>query len=259
MRIAFWLAMLCVAVLFCCASTCRGQAKQQNSAQALELRSAAAPAWTDESIEGMSFVFLHHSCGSGFLKQGGMWRLLEEMGLSVFDITYGDGWIGDNTNPDHFPVTFGEHMDEVLSWNLTGTDRHEIVAFKSCYPASNVSSDRMLADYKGYYEKLKPMFAKHPEVLFIAWTAPPLVPGATTAQNAGRKRAFCDWLQEDWAPDEKNIAVFDCFGVLADSDGYLRTEYRKSESDSHPNEAGNIAVAKAFTDQLPDMISRWGE
>jgi len=45
--------------------------------------------------------------------------------------------------------------------------------------------------------------------------------------------------------------------VLADNDGYLRADYRKSESDSHPNEAGNKAVAQAFNDQLPDAIMRW--
>ncbi len=259
MRIAFWLVMLAVAILLCCASTCRRGTARQDDSPDLNLRRSAAPAWTDEGIEGMSFVFLHHSCGSGFLKQGGMWRKLERMGLAVYSVTYGDGWIGENTNPRDFPITFGEHMDEVLTWDLTGADRHEIVAFKSCYPASNVSSDRMLADYKGYYEKLKPMFAKHPEVLFIAWTAPPLVPGATTAENAARMRAFCEWLQNDWAPDERNIAVFDCHGVLADSEGFLRADFRKSESDSHPNESGNQAVASAFTDRLPDMIARWGE
>jgi hypothetical protein len=47
--------------------------------------------------------------------------------------------------------------------------------------------------------------------------------------------------------------------VLADEEGFLRADYRRSESDSHPNESGNKAVASAFTDWLPDALAGWRE
>jgi lysophospholipase L1-like esterase len=218
---------------------------------------AAGAAWADDGLDGRSFVFLHHSCGSGFLREGGMWAKLEDLGLSVYEIGYGDGWIGDNTNPDQVPTTFGEHMGEVLRRDLAGADQHDIVAFKSCFPASNVTSDEMLKQYQGYYQALKPYFAKQPQVLFVAWTAPPLVPGATAPENAARHRRFCDWLKSEWVKGQKNVAVFDCNAVLADKGGMLKREYRRDESDSHPNAAGNKAVAAAFAEWLPAAVQRW--
>jgi len=214
-------------------------------------------AWAEGGLEGRSLVFIHHSCGSGFLREGGMWRKLEDLGLSVYEIGYGDGWIGDNTNPEHFPTTFGKHMDEVLTWDLTEAGRHDIVAFKSCYPACNIGSEAALKEYQGYYVALKPHFARHPQTLFIAWTAPPLVPGATTPENAARYRRFCGWLKGEWVKGQKNVAVFDCNAVLADRAGILKPEFRRSENDSHPNAAGNKAVARAFADWLPGAIQRW--
>jgi len=222
-------------------------------------RTQSAAASQKQPLKGLSFVFIHHSCGSGFLHEGKMKAKLEALGVRVHDITYGDGWIGDNTNPDHFPTTFGRHMDEVLGWELAGKNHHDIVAFKSCFPASNISSEGMLAQYKKYYEQMKPMFEKQPRVLFVAWTAPPLVPRATTSENAARMRRFCHWLVNDWAPQEHNIAVFDCFHVLAGKDDYLRPGYRRNEHDSHPNAAGNRAVADAFTKWLPRAVDRWRE
>ncbi len=208
-------------------------------------------------LSGMSFVFLHHSCGSGFLSEGGMKQKLTALGLAAHSITYGDGWFGDNTNPDHFPTTFGEHMDEVLEWKLSGGRKHDIVAFKSCYPACDVSSDTMLEAYKGYYIALKPMFAKQPQTLFVAWTAPPLVPGATKPENAARYRKFAEWLKTEWPKGQGNVAVFDCHNLLAGKDNVLRAGFRRNESDSHPNAEGNKAVAQAFADWLPAAVKAW--
>lgn len=63
----------------------------------------------------MSFVYLHHSCGRGFPDEGGMSAKLTAMGLDVHSITYGDGWIGGNTNSDHFP--------KFSQWLKTGCPR----------------------------------------------------------------------------------------------------------------------------------------
>jgi hypothetical protein len=268
MRIAFWALTLAIGLLFVGAAKCAQQENQAGAsvtpvtsqpASSQQPASGAAPTAGKpvKGLNGMSFVYLHHSCGSGFLDEGGMSAKLTALGLDVHDITYGDGWIGDNTNPDHFPTTFGEHMDEVLGWELSGGKKHDIVAFKSCFPACDVSSDEMLEAYKGYYNALKPLFAKQPKTLFVAWTAPPLVPGATKPENAARYRKFAQWLKTEWPKGQGNAAVFDCYNLLAGKDNMLRSGFRRNESDSHPNAEGNKAVAQAFADWLPGAVKAW--
>lgn len=267
MRITFWATVLVCTLVFACSATCRNRGaggadgggvpvSTSGGSSGLAWRRAGS-AEMEEGLEGPSLVFIHHSCGSGFLREGGLWRLLEELGLAVYEITYGDGWIGDHTDPRDFPTTFSEHLDEVLKWDLAGADRHDLVAFKSCFPACNVTSEAMLKQYRGYYDMLKPHFAGQPQTFFIAWTAPPLVPAATTPENAARYRKFCEWLVSEWAKGQENVAVFDCNAVLVDGRGMLKAEYRRGESDSHPNAAGNQAVAAAFAAWLPDAVSRW--
>ncbi len=268
MRTTITLACFIIALLILCAAKC-AQPENQADASMTPVQSQPAPSQQPASdtapaagkpargLQGMSFVYLHHSCGSGFLDEGGMSAKLTALGLDVHDITYGDGWIGDNTNPDHFPSTFGEHMDEVLGWELSGGKKHGIVAFKSCYPACDVSSDEMLETYKGYYNALKPFFAKQPKTLFVAWTAPPLVPGATKPENAARYRKFAQWLKAEWPKGQGNVAVFDCYNLLAGKDDMLRAGFRRNESDSHPNAEGNKAVAQAFADWLPSAVKAW--
>jgi hypothetical protein len=264
MRITLWVFMLLSSLLLIGAAKCAQPSSEAGAATVPAARPVqpaqeTAPTKSDSapSLKGMNFVYLHHSCGSGFMEEGGMAEKLSALGLNVHDITYGDGWIGDNTDPDHFPTTFGQHMSEVLGWELTGGGRHDIVAFKSCFPACNITSDEMLNDYKGYYNSLKPFFAKEPKTLFVAWTSPPLVPGATTLDNAARYRKFALWLKMEWVKGQPNVAVFDCYGLLAGKDNVLRSGYRRNESDSHPNAAANKVVAKAFAEWLPGAVGSW--
>ncbi|MCX6646024.1 MAG: hypothetical protein NTY09_06675 [bacterium] len=120
-----------------------------NTSQSAEPQSTDIPDnfWTWSAPEGRApkFMFLHHSTGDGFMFDGGMEQLLADAGFEVHHRTYGDGWVGDNTDPVNFPETFTEHFDDLISWNLPEGERYDIVAFKSCFPASNICSDEDLA------------------------------------------------------------------------------------------------------------------
>jgi len=212
--------------------------------------------WQAPEGRAPRFVFVHHSTGSGFMFDGGMADMLEEAGFEVHSRTYGDGWVGDNTNPDHFPVTFTEHFEDLITWDLDEGEYYDIVAFKSCYPASNICSDEKLEQYKGYYETVRDVTREHPEILFVPMSTPPLVPGATERHCAERARQFANWLVNVYPVDEGNMAVFNLFEILAGDDSNsddfncLKSEYQRNASDSHPNHDANVAVAERFTQWL---------
>jgi hypothetical protein len=212
------------------------------------------PPWTKPDGRKPRFLFIHHSTGSGFLDEGGMREKLGVAGFDVHDRTYGDGWVGDHTDPPDFPVTFTEHFDDMISWKLEPGEKYDIVAFKSCFPASNITSDEMLKQYKDYYATIKTVTKQHPETLFIAFSTPPLVPGATDAESARRAREFSEWLVNEYIGKEGNLQVFNLFDMLADDSGYLKKEYRRNEEDSHPNSVANKVVADDFVKYLSNLV-----
>jgi hypothetical protein len=231
----------------------------QEKARDGQTKSASSPeksnvAWRKPDGRQPRFLFIHHSTGSGFLDEGGMRDKLKAAGFDVHDRTYGDGWVGDHTDPPDFPVTFTEHFDDMISFKLEPGEKYDIVAFKSCFPASNITSDEMLQQYKDYYATIKSVTHGHPETLFIAFSTPPLVPGATNAESAGRARAFSDWLLNEYTSGEGNLKAYNLFDVLADDSGFLKREYRRDESDSHPNAAANEVVADYFTKWLSNLV-----
>jgi len=220
----------------------------------------SGPGWTPPDDRKPRFLFIHHSTGSGFMHSGGMAQKLTDAGFEVHSRTYGDGWVGDNTNPDHFPVVFTEHYDDMVTWDLPSGQQYDIIAFKSCYPASNICSDEKLEQYKEYYAIVKSVTSQHPEILFIPWSTPPLVPGATEPHCANRARQFANWLVDDYCVGETNMLAYNCFDVLAGSSpdsgdfNRLRFDYQKNDSDSHPNPTANAAVADDFTAWLSELV-----
>ena len=216
--------------------------------------------WEPPTGHDPRFLFIHHSCGSGFLFDGGMWTMLENAGFEVHDRTYGDGWVGDNTDPADWPVTFTEYYDDMINWELEPGQYYDIVAFKSCYPACQITSDGMLEDYYGYYATVQSVTVQHPETLFVPWSPPPLNPAVTNPENAARARTFANWLKSPYDDDEFYMRSFDCFNVLAGDNplsgdyNMLREDYQPGGSNSHPNHDGNVAVAEAFTAWLTDLV-----
>jgi len=249
--------------------------------------------WSDEVtgtvvIDGsLNILFIHHSCGSNWLRtgDGNLRDELTDAGYDVHDATYGDD-IGDSTDVCHWYGKFLDDLDLVLTFDVhediyyDDAQTNDIVMFKSCYPASGIgsngtepgdpnSSAKTMANYNATYNHLMEVFAGNPDVLFVPVTAPPLVPASTDDDDAERARRFNDWLFGEYVRNYtrtyglRNVATFDLFDVLAlpgnssENASMLKPEYRKSESDSHPNRFGNENATALFILFIDDAVAKW--
>ena len=213
-------------------------------------------------------LFIHHSVGSGWLDQGGLGEQLIAHGIGVHDATYGDA-IGNDTDMKHWVPKFENHMTDIIRFNhhpnvFYDDDReNDIIMFKSCFPNSNITgqgespgnpTDPTLttANFKATFAGLMEEFAKQQDKTFIYITAPPLVPSATSVENARRARECNDWVKSEFLKEYRsktdldNFLVFDFFDVLADENNYLKKEYRISDTDSHPSSDGTRVATGLF-------------
>ena len=136
---------------------------------------------------------------------------------------------------------------------LSGLLQHEVIVFKSCFPASNITSDAELQQRKDWYLGMRDVMDAHPDRVFVVMSQPPLNPAVTTPEVAARARAFADWLtSDDYLEGHPNVYAFDFFDNLAEDDpsspevNMLRAEYRPDGEDSHPNQVANAAVGPIF-------------
>jgi MYXO-CTERM domain-containing protein len=133
--------------------------------------------------------------------------------------------------------------------------QYDVIAFKSCYPTSNIGDDAQLNEFKGYYLSVRDRMDEYPDKLFIVVTQPPQVPGSSDRDEAQRARALADWLKSDeYLAGHPNVVTFDFFGLLAGSDNFLRSEYRYDNYDGHPNERANREIGPLFVDFIDQAI-----
>jgi hypothetical protein len=133
---------------------------------------------------------------------------------------------------------------------------HDVIAFKSCFPVSNIESEEQLAGYKSYYLAIRDRIDEHPDKIFIVVTPPPEIPADTDADAASRARAFSDWLaSEEYLGGHPNVFTFNFFDLLADpSTNMLRADYQADESDAHPNELANQTIGPLFADFIDQAV-----
>jgi hypothetical protein len=137
---------------------------------------------------------------------------------------------------------------------------HQMIAFKSCYEASLIETDAMLAQYKIWYLAIRDVLDQHPDHVFLVMSPPPMHPCLSTDAVADRARAFADWLGSSAFMDgHPNLQFFDLFDILAEprdatDRNTLRAIYCRSTScsspDSHPNTTANLVVAPLFVAAL---------
>jgi len=217
--------------------------------------------------EFTNVIFLHHSVGHHLIEQGGVRPLFQQAGIDFWD--HGYNWAGlndprgwptgynyavpqDNTDPDGLVRIFRQPELGIPLNTFSGLLQHEVIAFKSCFPASNISSETQLEQYKTWYLEMRAVMDRHPEKLFIVLTPPPLNPAETTPTAAERARRFAGWLSSpEFLDGRPNIATFDFFDLLAESDpgkedfNMLRADYREG-TDSHPNQLANQEIGPQF-------------
>jgi hypothetical protein len=237
-------------------------------------------------------LFLHHSTGRNLIDEGGMRGAIAQLNQSrgvpvqFWDHDYNaiglrnpaGGYTGesydipdDNTDPDGLYVlwtTPNAAREQILQ-------NHQVIAFKSCYPASDVGSDGELAQYKTWYLAMRDVFDAHPDKIFVIISQPPRHRLATDRDDAARARQFAVWLgSAEFLAGHGNLRFFDLFDRFAEPDdgsvtaNMLRWEYERSHSgdDSHANAAANQAVGPEFAAFLievagsvtPNSASSWG-
>jgi hypothetical protein len=259
----------------------------------------------------LQLLFIHHSCGAQLLASsgpesdpskgtyptstngGGLRARLEKLPYGVHEATYGSQ-IGEKTDIFDWLPKFRDQMDEVLACDVQDQrhadgKRNDIVLFKSCFPNNNFASagispgnpsgpELSLWNAKAAYEALLPEFRKHPNVLFVCLTAPPLVQsrqplwkrtvkrilgrGDGGIQAARLARQFNNWLssQEGWLKDYSgtNVVVFDYYDILTDHGVSDFSVFPASPWDSHPSREGNERAAEALVPFLNRAVHRAG-
>ncbi|HOX25963.1 MAG TPA: T9SS type A sorting domain-containing protein [Candidatus Krumholzibacteria bacterium] len=226
----------------------------------------AGAAQASETLD--NFFLLHHSTGRNLISEGSMraWFAAYDahhgtairfwdhdynyIGLNNAEgenLGYYYGHETGNTDPDGLHIlwtTANAARDSILN-------RHDVIAFKSCFPASGIASDAQLQQYRDWYLAMRDVFDQRPDKVFIVMSTPPLHRLATDLDDADRARSFASWLASPaYLQGHPNVVCFDLFDQLAHADdgssvrNMLRYEYEESHSssDSHPNETANAIV-----------------
>jgi hypothetical protein len=261
----------------------------------------------------IDLLFIHHSTGGQLLADlganegryciyrshpngGGLRRKLEERGYVVNEASY-ESAVGNDTDMFHWLPKFRDRMDAVLATRdqderLPAPRRNRIVVFKSCYPNNEfVGEGQPPGDPGGpaltYWNAratlaaLLPEFAKHPDVLFVYMTAPPMAPKRSEPaykwlarkvgvfrplvpleRSAPLARRFNDWVTSPsgWLAGYAgtNVAVFDYYDVLTGGTSDLSAFPSGRGDDSHPASEGQARAAELFVPFLDGAVRRAG-
>ena len=267
-----YLVVICSLILGCLLlAGCGGgeEGKEEALEQAVATATPAAPA--APRVGFARVIFLHHSVGASLIEEGGVRERLTDLGYEFYDHGYNDDglvladgtWTGsnfdvpdDNTDPDGFADIFAQPLHDPPDNTFSHLMQYDIIAFKSCYPVSDIQSDEQLDEYKSYYLSIRDRMDQYPDRIFVVVTPPPQVPAYTDAETAARARAFADWLGSDeYLSGHPNVFTFDFFDLLADpSANMLRVDYQADEDDAHPNELANRTIGPLFADFIDEAI-----
>jgi hypothetical protein len=154
-----------------------------------------------------------------------------------------------NTNPDGLAAFFRDVL--AVHTKMAALEAFEVVAFKSCYSASGISSTEQLEDYRACYEgPIAQYIDTHSSQRFVILSPPPRRPLLTSAAAAHRAREFSKWLA-DFAHGRRNCSYFDLFACLASQGDVLDRKYRRLlPIDQHPNARGAAMAGEALTEAI---------
>lgn len=227
----------------------------------------------------VKIIFLHHSTGKviwdGGVKKwfrkynrdsGKKYRISERAfpaerpyGWNNFPYDYWNIWVK-NAGPETY---MREPTLEIL------TKEYDVIVFKHCFPVSDIeadtgrpdisSSEKRLENYKLQYEALREKMLSFPETKFLVWTPAALVEQRTSPEKAARAARFARWVVEEWDVPGDNIFVWDFFGLETEGGLYLKTEYAKSETNSHPGAMFAEKAAPRLCRRIVDVIEGKGD
>lgn len=250
----------------------------------------------------VNFLFIHHSCGGQLLAEngpnsgdsciyvshpngGGLRAELESLGYVVNEASYGS-IIGADTDICHWNKKFRENMDRIAKTKnqdelLPEGTSNQIVAFKSCFPNNQFvgagvgsgdpnSCELTVANAKASYRALLPYFENHPDILFIAFSAPPLAKAVGLkgfikrlvkgkARHPEWARSFNSWLvdkESGWLANypKANVFTFDYYDILTNYGETNWSAFPIGGGDDHPSSEGNLNAAKEFLPFLEEAV-----
>ena len=227
-----------------------------------EFNSAVEKITGRDPEEYKDVFFVHHSTGEIYW-EGGMQEVLAAAGYQ----SYAPWWDGE-TDPEDFYNEFSDSdkWNIITGESLPPGEERDILIFKSCFPASDITSDQMLEDYKDYYRELYPIYSTHPDMLFVPMSTPPLLKASTSADAALRSLEFEDWLTNEYVDDYQNylgseglegidnLAPFALHSLLSDDRGFLAADFIADPSDDHPNYYSGEVVGEAIVEHLNNSL-----
>lgn len=224
--------------------------------------------------DGMKIIFLHHSTGKIIWDAGvkswfksynrannTRYKIKERdfpkkspYGWKNYPYDYWNIWVN-NAGPKKFKK---EPTLEIL------TRKYGVIVFKHCFPVSDVticpgepsadSEIKCVGNYKLQYQALKQKLHSYPHCKFLIWTGAALVREATSRDRAERAREFFDWVRNEWNQPGDNIFIWDFFELETEGGLYLKNEYARSSTNSHPSEEFARRVMPLFCNRLADVI-----
>lgn len=219
-----------------------------------------------------NLFFLHHSVGDGLITAGNMrgvitdYNTAHSTSFAFWDHGYNADGLrdaagnptgtdyaipGDNTDPEGLYLLWTSAAGDWTYSRDQIMNNHQVIAFKSCFTASEIPDNATLQQYQTWYLEMRDYFDAHPEKLFVVMSMPPQHRLATTATPAANARAFANWLSSStYLSGHPNVVCFNLFDYLAEpadapaNANMLQYEYEgsHSDSDSHPNALGNQTV-----------------
>lgn len=234
-----------------------------------------------------NLFFLHHSTGDGLVVEGDMRSVIaaynREHGTSFefWDHGYNSDGLrnpqgeftgrnynipDDNTDPEGLYQLWTSRETRYVNCRNRILQNHEVIAFKSCFPASAIEDAETLQQYKTWYLAMRDFFDSQPDRLFVVMSTPPLHRRDTNRTAAANARAFANWLSSGtYLNGHPNVRCFNLFDHLAKADdgsstaNMLRYEYEIDHggSDSHPNTLANQTVGPIFAEFLCEAAASY--
>ncbi|MBD3179527.1 MAG: hypothetical protein GF417_07870 [Candidatus Latescibacteria bacterium] len=222
----------------------------------------------------MKIIFLHHSTGRiiwdagvkdrlrEYSRGGGVKCRIKERafprekpyGWKNYPYDYWNIWVKNGDGRRYMKEPTLEYL----------TRKYDIIVFKHCFPVSKLnpcgggrsvdSEFKCPENYRLQYEALRDKMRSYPETRFLVWTGAALVAGATDPGSARRARSFFEWVRDEWDEKGDNIFIWDFFELETEGGLYLRDEYARSSTNSHPSESFARQVAPLFCNRLIDVI-----
>ena len=160
----------------------------------------------------MKFIlFIHRSVGQNLIHDGKLHELIHNTGnftLSDYNqntdiLTNSDGqqkkmgflFPGGNTRPKDLAAIFSNKAATQYKPIQDMALQYDIVAIKSCYPNSNITSETELESIKQHYQAIADFFTNHNKNLILL-TSPPLSTSNDKACKSCKSPATCQLAQQ---------------------------------------------------------------